>query len=155
MRGVDYEKIGYNKGDHMNNLFKIAAVMALFSSVAYGMERHGIRIGKVINHSSSDAYLIIPGVERGKMVGKRFEELEEPVSLTKSIIIPTLPVYKMKEAYVFHHDDQSEEPLELNVQPGEHGYIIANIDAEPVVTIFKAKNYEELEIKDDGKAVTT
>lgn len=147
------------QGEYMNNIFKIVSVMALSTSIAYGMERPVkrpvIKIDKVINHSKSDAYLIIPGVKRAEMVGKRFEELKEPVLLTKSIIIPTLPVYKMEEAYVFHHNDLSEEPLELNVQPGERGYIIANIDTKPVITIFTANNYEQLIITPEGTAETT
>lgn len=132
------------------------AVMALVTSVAYGMERKGVTIGKIINNSSNDAYLIIPGVQRSeKWVGKRFEELEEPVSLTKSIMLPTLPVYKVKEAYVFHHNDQSEEPLELNAALGEQAFIITETSGQCATHPLRVDNYRELKITPQGVVLPT
>lgn len=55
----------------MNNFFKSIAIIGLAVSAANGMERPGVTIDKVINNSSHDAYLIIPGVQRAEeWVGK-------------------------------------------------------------------------------------
>lgn len=104
-------------------------------------------INKIINNSPYDAYLIIPAVKREREVlGKGHEPLQEPENLSASRIRPTVPVYKMKEAYVLHRNSESEKPLVLFVKPGEHGFIVTRTGLHP----FEVGNYSLFEITKSG-----
>lgn len=66
------------------------------------------------------------------------------------MILPTLPVYKVQESYVFHHNDQSEVPLRLNAKPGEQGIVVRETENGLVGKRLQLDNYKELVITHQG-----